>query len=317
MSLPATGLALIDPLTLLGREVLELIPRFPALRARMVYVHTEPSEEVQIAELDGEPGLVNPLVDPEQLSGCGAVIVASAADRDSLCHLEDWLEGFPERPAVDLSRLDRFRSRCRPVIGGPARTDDGLAHVRIASPALVAVRTVLQAIGHLDPIGVTLAAVDPASDVEDEGIEGLARQAVQRLQGQDVSELVGGHVLAFNQVAADAGDLIEDMAALIPGQSVAASRSYGGCFHGHLAHLSVFFPAPVDHAELLECLEGKPRIAICDLPQRLDEVVGTEQIALAQPHLSPDGRLAVLTAMLDGLRLGGALSALEALESLV
>jgi hypothetical protein len=315
MSLPATGLALIDPLTLLGREVLELLPRFPALRGRMVYAHTDPDEEVQVAELEGEPGMVRPLVDPEQLSGCGAVIVASDRDSDSLRHLCDWLEGFPERPAVDLSRLERLRTMFRPVAGPAERDEAAGLHLRIAPPAVVGTRLVLEAVQDLGPIALGLVAVDPASDLGNEGIECLARQAVQRLQGQDITDLVAGHVVAFNHVVRDTADLLEDAVAVLGMPSVSASSSVSGCFHGHVVHLTVTFDEPVDGPELDDVLRSAPGLVLGDLPQGLDGVVGSDRVVVAPGIVSSDGRIAVLTLMLDGHLVGGALTALEALES--
>jgi len=315
MSVPATGFALIDPMTLLGREVLELLPRFPALRGQMVYVHTDPDEDVQVVELDGEPGMVRPLVDPEQLSGCGAVIVASASDSERLSHLCDWLEGFPERPAVDLSRLERLRSVFRPVAGAADRDEAEGLHVRIAPPAVVAARLVLDALQHLQPSAIALVAIDPVSELGDDGIQGMARQAVQRLQGQNVAELVGGHVVAFNHVVRDAAELLEDALPLLRVASVTASSSVSGCFHGHVAHLTLVFDEPVEGPELDDAVREAPRLMLGDLPLRLDGVVGSDRVVVAPSTVSPDGRLAVLTAMLDGHLVGGALTALEALES--
>ena len=54
-----------------------------------------------------------------------------------------------------------------------------------------------------------------------------------------------------------------------------------------------------------------------DLPLSLDACVESGLVALSMPRLSRDGRLLAVTAMVDGLRVGGAATALQILRSLL
>jgi aspartate-semialdehyde dehydrogenase len=49
----------------------------------------------------------------------------------------------------------------------------------------------------------------------------------------------------------------------------------------------------------------------------LDSVPDRENVVIAPPSLSPDGTQLALTMMADGLRVGGALTAVEILEQLI
>ena len=48
----------------------------------------------------------------------------------------------------------------------------------------------------------------------------------------------------------------------------------------------------------------------------LDLVPDRDQVLLTQPQISPDRRVVAATAMVDGLRLGGAVTAVEILRSM-
>jgi aspartate-semialdehyde dehydrogenase len=90
-----------------------------------------------------------------------------------------------------------------------------------------------------------------------------------------------------------------------------------GCFHGHVAQLALFFEDAVEEHEVLEALREDERIAEPDQEISLEACTGGSLVALSMPRLSNDGRLLAVTAMVDGLRVGGAATALEVLRSLL
>lgn len=311
----ATGtLALIDPLTLLGREVLELLPYHPRLGGEMLYLHTEVEDEHQIAELDGAPGLVMPLDNSDELARAQAILVATEADSTRLDGLIRFLDTHPEIPLVDLSRLDRLWDRTRPAV----RADNEEArHRRIAHPALVATDCVLRTLNHLEPVWMHLAAVDPVSSYGAEGIELAAKQAVARLQGAEIKERIDDQILAFNLVPHLGDRLTEEAVLVFGGLPVVAGRTLSGCFHGNLVHIGIGFAAAVDEHEVRDSWHSDARIQLADQPTGLEQVVGSDMITVTPPLISADGRIVTLTAAVDGLRVGGAITALEVLESML
>lgn len=306
---------IIDPLTLLGREALQLLGDDPLLAADLAYHHTADDDEHQIAELAGEPALVPPIDDADDLAGADAVLIASGAATVRLGHVSRFCADHPDTPIVVMGRLPGDWEGLQPAAGAvPGRA---ATHLRVAHPALVALWTLADALDHLEPVQAVVAALDPVSSGGSDDVERLARQAAQRLQGATVDELIGDRVRAFNLVAVDDDDLNRDAALLLPNLEVAASRLATGCFHGHVAHLGISFRAGIEERDVLDALREDERIADPDLPLSLDACVESGLIALSMPRLSRDGRLLVVTAMVDGLRVGGAATSLQILRSLL
>ncbi len=305
-------LTLVDPLTLMGREIRELLPGFPGLINEMKYVHTAPSDEHEVTDLAGQAALVPPLASADDLEP-GALLLATDIDTPRLKHVEAFLDRFPETLVVDAGRLGRFADCTTAAAGGTAAPES--RHLRLAHPALVAATTLLGPLAHLEPLGASVAAVEPVSVLGRDAVEGLARQATSRLQGEPVSEPIGGHSLAFSMVALGADRLGEEAAQVLPGLPIVVTRCLSGCFHGHLVQIGITFEHAVDESDLEQAWQTTPRVAQVGLPLRLDTVTGSELIALAPPEFGSDRRTVALTAMMDGLRLG-ALTTLEILQSL-
>jgi len=147
----------------------------------------------------------------------------------------------------------------------------------------------VEPIVHMSVKSLAVAAVEPVSVFGREGVESLARQAVNRLRGETVEDRVDGEVLAFTQLAR-AGDLLTaDMAAVLPGLDASVSLTLAGSFHGHVAHVAITFVEPVEESEVLEAWSESARLQLVDPPLRLDSVVESDLVSLTAPQLSPGG----------------------------
>jgi hypothetical protein len=308
------NLLIVDPLTLLGREALAVIASDPAAAGSIGYLHTAEDEEHQITELGGTPALVPPVTDGADLAGYETVLIASDAETSRSGFVVDFIEDHPDLPTVVMGPRSRLHERTIPATGAAERWTS--RHVHVAHPALVSLCAVVDSLHHLEPVGATVAAVEPVSVRGTDAVERLARQAAQRLQGSEVGETIGGQVLAFTSVATDDEDLNRDATLLLPDLSVSVTRTESGCFHGHLSHLGLFFPDPVSETEVLDALRNDERFAGLDFPVGLDATIDSDLVTIGLPRLAADGRTLALTAMVDGLRVGGALTALEILRSL-
>jgi len=306
---------IVDPLTLLGRELLHCLEDAGDLNPEVEYRHTSPDDEHQIAELGAMPALVPPITAVEELAGIDVVVIASDTETERTAHIETLLANHPEVAVIDVGRLPLLRAVTFPTTSlGP--TDDGERHLRVAHPALEAAALVTRALSPLAPVRGALAAVDPVSIGGRNAIEALAQQAARRLQGGNPDQLVGGHVLAFNQVAVDTDALADEAGTVLPELPMAVTRTLSGCFHGHVAHLCFELGDPVDDFELRELLDDRIEIVLTETPIRLDDVVDRDQVLLTLPQLSADRRLVAFTALVDGLRVGGAMSAVAILRSM-
>ena len=311
--MPSTVL-ILDPLTLKGREFLGCSERLEGLVGEWEFRHTDLDEEHQIADLSSGPSLVPPLDGPDDLGGADVIIVASDGWSSRHDHLLGYLDSHPDTLLVDLAGFEHLREITIPSIG---EVPPDSRQLRVAHPALFATARVVEVLSYLGTLRGALAIVDPASAFGREGVEILARQAAQRVQGVQVEDRIQGHVLAFNTVAVDSDELEEDAALLLPDLPLAITHTLSGCFHGHLAYLSLSFERRLEAESVEDALAQAEGLRTDSLPVSLDSIPDQDQVVVTRPRLSPDGMELAMTMMADGLRVGGALTAVEILEGLL
>jgi hypothetical protein len=300
---------------MLGRELESLLPALPALSEGLRHLHSGTEDEHQIAELGGVPALVPPLALPQDLEGCLAIVLAAETDSPRLDLLEAHLALHPDTPLVVIGSATRFARRFRPAVGLPGARLPG-PQVRVPHPAAVAAALLLEPLRHLDPVCLAVAALEPVSAFGSTGVEALAAQAARRLQGGESEESIDGRTLAFNLVTVDAGDLAADLGALLPDLQIAATRAVLGVFHGHVAHLTLRFAEPRRVEEVEESWRASGDLALVEQAS-LNDVTERDRVFVTRPHLSGDRRTLAVTAMADGLRIGGALTAIRLLTSMI
>lgn len=305
---------ILDPLTLKGRELLSCSDRLEGIAGEWEFRHTDLDEEHQIADLSTGPALVPPLDGPDDLGEAEVIIVASDGWSSRHEYLLAHLDNHPDTILIDLAGFEGLRELTVPSIG---QVTPDSRRLRVAHPALFATSRVAEVLSYLGTLRGSLAIVDPASAFGREGVEILARQAAQRVQGAQVDDRIQGQVLAFNAVAVDSDELEEDASLLLPDLPLAVTRTLSGCFHGHLAHLSLSFEHRIEKESAQDALAQADGLIIGSLPVSLDTVPDQDQVVVTAPRLSPDGMQLALTMMADGLRVGGALTAVEILEGLL
>ncbi len=310
-----TKILIVDPLTMLGRELARCIEDSPDLVFDIEYRHTSEDNEHQIAEIGAAPALVPTLDGADDTADAGIVVVTSDLECERSRLLEDMAVRHTEITIIDVARLPGLNDLTSPAVGATARTGER-RHLRVAHPALTAAVSIVTALEAFGPVRGHIAAVDPVSMFGRDALETLVHQATRRLQGGTPDDRIDGHVLAFNQVSVDAADLTEDAAALIPGVPLAVTRTLSGCFHGHVAHLAVELAEPVDDPELRDAFDAAGDVIASESQFGLDSVTDLDQVLISQPQLSPDRRVVAVTAMVDGLRRGGAVTAVEILRAM-
>jgi len=305
---------ILDPLTLRGRELLLCSDRLDGIVGEWDFRHTDLDEEHQIADMSAGPALVPPLEGLDDFVGADVIIVASDGWSSRHEHLLAHLDNNSDTILLDLTGFENLRDRTTPSIGdvGPDSRQ-----LRVAHPALFATSRVVEVLSHLGALRGSLAVVDPASAHGREGIEILARQATQRAQGAQADDRIHGHVLAFNAVAVESDELQEDASLILPDLPLAITRTLSGSFHGHLAHLGLSFEHRVEPDDVRDVLAQAEAIEIDSLPISLDSVPDRDLVVVTPPSFSPDGNQLAMTMMADGLRIGGALTAVDILEGLL
>jgi hypothetical protein len=305
---------ILDPLTLRGREFLRCSDRLDGIVGEWDFRHTDLDEEHQIAEMRKGPALVPPLEGPDDFAGSDVIVIASDGWSSRHEHLVAYLDANPETILLDLFGSENLRDRTTPSVGevGPDSRQ-----LRVAHPALFATSRLFEVLSHLGALSGSLAVVDPASAYGREAVEILARQATQRVQGAKVEDKVHGFVLAFNAIAVEKDELQEDASLILPDLPLVITRTLSSSFHGHLAHLGLSFERRVEPNDLQDVLAQAEGIEIESLPISLASVPDRDHVVVTPPSLSPDGTQLALTMMADGLRIGGALTAVEILEGLL
>jgi len=310
----STKILVLDPLTLAGKELLNFDQRLADIGAELDFRHTGIDDESQVAEIGAGPAMVPPLDAPEDLMGADVIVVASDGESSRHDHLLTFLDDNPDQAIVDLTRLGFLDSRTQPSVGAQLSESRQL---RVAHPAIAATAVVVEAVAHLGRCNGSLAAVDPVSTFGQEAIELLANQAGQRMVGASVDDRIQGHILAFNLVAVDSDLLQSEAALLLPETQLAVTQSLSGSFHGHLAFLGLSFNSPVGPRDIDEALSLAPGIEVAAFPLGLDSIPDTNHVMVAPPAVSPGQTQLALTLMIDGLRIGGALTALDIIEALL
>ena len=295
--------AILDPLTLMGQELTTEIERcFP--EAELSLFHTSEDDEHQIAEIGGQAALVPPLDEGESLSEYDVVLLAADRTSPRLKVLEQALEGDESLVFIDASSLGHYRHLTSPALNADAMTSG--ARLRPAHPSIVVADSILRAVAAFEPTALTISSIEPVSIYGKEAVTTLAHQAAQRLQGDAVTEKIDKQIAAFNMTAVSGIDLMKEATLLFPDLKVAATRTLGGCFHGHLTILSLAFGSTVSVTAAVRALKKVPGLSIKKAPLSIDRVSDREGICLTTPEVSAGGRLVTLQTMVDGLRIGGA-----------
>ncbi|MEN8165112.1 MAG: hypothetical protein ABFS37_13355 [Acidobacteriota bacterium] len=303
--------AILDPVTLQGKELTtEIKRRFP--EADLALFHTSDDEEHQISEIGGQAALVPPLSEGECLSEYDAVLLAADRISPRLKVLEQALEDDDTLVFIDATSLGHYRHITSPALNADAMTSG--ARLRPAHPSIVVADGVLKALETFEPTALTIAAIEPVSIYGQEAVTTLAHQAAQRLQGEDVSKKIDKRIAAFNMTAVSGVDLVNEAAVLFPGLEVAATRTLGGSFHGHLAILGLTFASTLTGKAAMRALKLSPDLSIKNSALSIDTVSDREGIWLTQLETSPGGHLLTLQAMADGLQIGGATTVASMLE---
>lgn len=305
--------AIIDPLTLVGQEINAEIRRsFP--EADLSLFHTLEDQEHQIASVGGQAALVPPVSESNAFSGVDVVVLASDQTSSRLKVLEKALEDNPDLVFIDASPLNHYRHLTSPALDADVMTQG--ARLRPAHPAIVVAVAITEALAAFQLTAMSIAAVEPVSIFGKDAIGILAQQASQRLQGENVKKAIDDYVAAFNMTARSGADLTEEASELLPQVEVAVTRTLGGCFHGHLTMLGLVFASDLGESSVIEALKRAPGISVKNYPLRLDGVGDMDKIWVTRPEISKGGRTLCLQAMVDGTRIGGALTVASILQGL-
>jgi len=237
-----TTLSILDPTSLLGRELAEAITRtLPDVRPR--WFHTRADAESLIVEIAGGAALVPPLANPEELEGSTVVVITEPPAGAGAERLLGWLAENPDVALLDCTQPGVARDQTRTVFDRLPAPRTGVAWYHLADPALAAPVRFVAALGELEPRELIMTLMCPVAPLGPEALVELAQQGAARLSGQPARK--PSHLpttLAFDLAPArsDRVPLLEtQLGELLPDVERRVHVVDAGVFHGYMATLFV------------------------------------------------------------------------------
>lgn len=312
-------LSVLDPTSLLGRDVAEGIARtLPEVRPR--WFHTRADEESLIVEIAGNAALVPPLADPKELAGSDAVLITAQPSPAIAERLLGWLRAHPDVVLLDCSQPGVAREETRCVLDrGPAHPPT-LPWYHLADPAVAVPARFVAALAPLDPHVLHLTVMCPVASLGEEALDELASQGAARLSGQPIpkpSRLPAP--LAFDLAPAPSDrevTLEAQLGELLSGVESRVHAVDAGVFHGYLTTVLVQCRARLtaDHVRgLVRAAEG---FRMARRGESLTTTRAVEQgTTVVCGGLRIEGGWVSAWLLADGLAVGGARAVLEIVRS--
>jgi len=305
---PHRTLSILDPTSLVGREVTEGIVRaFPDVPRRLFHTGADP--EHLIAEVSSGATIVGPLLDPDELDGSIAVILTNSLTAQVSGRLLTWLRANPSVALLDCTQPGVAGAEASCVLDSIPAVRRDLPWYHLVDPSLAAPVRWLRALLPLAPEAFHATLLCPASGFGAEAIDELASQGTARLAGRATRR--PAHlpaVLAFDLALAQAerSEALEaQVAELFPAVRPGLHVIDTGVFHGTLATalLRCAGDVPLERARAL--LRATPGLRLA----RRNETVSAAEAAARDGVICGDLRVQgpCVTAWLlaDGLRVGG------------
>jgi hypothetical protein len=316
---PHRTLTILDPSSLLGREVTEAVARaFPDLRRRLLHTGADP--EHLIAEVAGEAALVEPLLDPGEIEGSVAVILTATPSAEASSRLLTWLRDHPSVALLDCSQPGVAGGEAACVLDAIPAGRRSLPWYHLMDPSLAAAARWLRALLPLAPEAFHATLLCPVSTSGREAVDELASQATARLAGRSPRRPVHlPTVLAFD-LALAAGDrfaaLEAQFAELFPAIEAGLHVIDAGVFHGTLATvlLRCTRNVPLERARAL--LRATPGLRLARRTEAVKVTEAAEQDEVICGDLRAHGPCVTAWLLADGLRVGGAGAVVELVSCL-
>ena len=313
---------IVNPQTLVGTEIQSILRERSFPYAKIVLLDSTGQSTGMLTEIGNEPALVLPVSDDE-LEDCDIVFFCGPAEGN-----REWIQRYEEDTfvAIDLSQPSSAADG-RLAVAGVNLDEIGSNDRLLVSPHPVAIpiAIILHQVELLSSVEMCAATVvQPASELDQRGIEELARQTISVLNIQTVPHEVFDRQLAFNLYPATERNeelITAQIKALTdPSTQLALLVTQGTVFHGHTFSLFVKTNEELDLARVTATLRANAAIAFAEGDQAFGTIdaAGKDEVLIAEvrPDASIRGGFWVW-AVCDNLRRGSALNAVLAAEKVL
>lgn len=312
------AVAVVDPLSLLGRDIQAVLKErgFPFSKLHLFHTENEPGN--LLIDDGNEAAFVAPLT-PEALEDCQIAFLCGSAYGTTR-----FLKARPPGPCV-LIDLTGGRS------GAFVRPDEPLPDGGVLvthDPTAFVLADVLRLLAGLATLSGVSATVDrPVSDLGKAALDELFDQAMSLAVFRPVPKKILGTQAAFNIftppdseayeaiVVEDVGRLLRPLEKPVPVRVISARA---GVFHGHLIRLEARFEgAAPSAADIRAAFERNPAYELVDAENLSGPVECAGRDETLVLRVSSEDGAARLTLCSDHLRRPGALLAVRIAEQLV
>lgn len=309
--------ALVDPGTLVGRDVKAVLAERPLPVTTLHLFHSTGGESGFLSREDDEAAYVAPL-EPDSLETCQLAFLCGPREANAR-----FLAGRAEDRCLvlDLSGLDdggEFAAADAPLPAGNVF----LLH----DPTALVLARCLRALAPLGEVRDAVAVVDrPCSELGKDALDELFQQAISLASFRSLPKTTLRGQLAFNvlqprdsaafegRVRADVGRILGEEIPL----TVLSSRA--GVFHGHLVRLVVTLardaPPRTDVLAALASSPGSLSFARAAADEGPVECAGRDEVLVLRAET--DGTIVRLAIAFDHLRGPGAVEAVRVAERAV
>lgn len=313
---------IVNPPTLVGTEVQSILRERSFPYAKIALLDSTGQSTGMLTEIGDEPAIVLPVSDDE-LEDCDVVFFCGPAEGN-----REWIQRYEEDNfvAIDLSQPSSA-AEGRLAVAGVNLEGIGSSDRLLVSPHPIAIpiAIVLHQIELLGRVEIcTATVVQPASELDQAGVEELARQTISVLNIQTVPHEVFDRQLAFNLYPATERneEFITTQVHMLtdPDTQLAMLVTQGTVFHGHT--FSIFVKTKEDLAldRITATLRANAAIAFAEGDQAFGTIdaAGKDEVLIAEvrPDASIRGGFWVW-AVCDNLRRGSALNAVLAAEKVL
>lgn len=315
-AVPAPTLVILDPTSLIGREVAaEVAARFPEWRRQ--FFHTGTDDEHLIAEVANDAALVAPLRDLDDLEHAAVVVATASLSAELGARLAPWLAAHP-RIAFIAAGHSALPFATAVACDRLPRLPAGQRWLRLVDPMLAAPARVLAALAPLTPEFVALTVIRPAAAFGEEALDELAAESAARLSGSAVRPPAALPVItALDIVAGNDAVLAEQITILAAPAAAEVTVLEAGIFHGHVATLVVELARPASAAAVRRALRSASGVRLSRPAEVVSatRVIGSVDVICTSVRVS--GRHVVLVIAADGIRLGGANAVTDLIAALM
>lgn len=310
-----SGIAILHPANLLGKELVETIEHRASQWREVRLLSTHEDEIGTLTDLSGAAALVG-RYEPESLQGISTVYFCGPAAANRLL-----FNDLPPGATGVVLSPDATPDDGIPVVAGVNTEAASLGTVLVSPhPAVVLLAHLLHPLREMHIESAVATVIQPASAFDNPGLEDLFEQTrnILAMSGQRPSPLFGTQ-LAFNLIPAttDGLPLTETLRRVIGEIPVSLQVVQGGVFHSLAVSLCVRLGGKATVQGVRKAFNKHSYLEPAEQPKRLGPIDAAARDKVLFGTIRKDDQSGFwVWAVMDNLTRGGALNAIEIVEAI-